>query len=58
MASSLLTPSEKSDLILAAYSLQTDKQVEKFLTKVERVLLDKLFETSETERALGLTKSS
>lgn len=57
-SSSLLTPSESTTLLTMAYELQTDRQAERFLSRVEKILLDKLFATSETERLLGLTKSS
>jgi hypothetical protein len=53
--SSLLTPAEQSSLLVMAYELQTDRSAEKFLAKIERVLLDKMFQSSETERALGLS---
>lgn len=58
MSQSLLNPKEQSDLILSAYELQTEQSCEKFLAKVEHILLQKLFESSESERLLGLSKSS
>ena len=55
MANTLFTPAEQSALLLSAYGLQSDKDAERFLSKVERVLLAKMYAKSETERALGLT---
>jgi hypothetical protein len=52
----LLTPKESSDLINAAFLLKEDSDCERFLAKVERILLDKMFQDSEKERLLGLTK--
>jgi hypothetical protein len=51
---SLFSASEQSDIILLAYKLQTDKEIEHFLGKLERIFLNKLCESSETERLLGL----
>lgn len=50
----LFTPAESSTLIMSAYTLQSDKDVENFLAKVERVLLDKMYESNEIERLLKL----
>jgi hypothetical protein len=58
MASSLLTPSESTTLLTLAYELQTDRQAQRYLDRVEKILLDKLFASNETERLLGLSKSS
>lgn len=54
----LFTPSEQSSLLMSAYGLQSDKDADKFLTKLERILLDKMFANSETERALNLSPKS
>jgi hypothetical protein len=54
MRKSLLTPKESSDLVLAAYNLQSDSNVESYLAKIEKILVDKLFESSETDRLLNL----
>lgn len=58
MAKSLLTPSEQSSLVLAAYSLQTDSDAQKYLEKIEKIFVEKLFESSETERLLKLSPKS
>jgi hypothetical protein len=55
---SLFTPAESSTLILAAYAVQQDSDIENYLTKIERILLDKMFESSETTRLLGLSPKS
>jgi hypothetical protein len=55
---SLFTPTESSTLILAAYAVQQDSDIENYLTKIERILLDKMFESSETTRLLGLSPKS
>lgn len=54
MKNSLLTAAEQSSLVMMAYELQSDRSIEKYLAKVERILLDKMFANSEQERALGL----
>ena len=56
--SSLFTPTEQSAIVLAAFEAQTDKQVERLLSRLERIFLDKLCASAEAERLLGLTKNS
>jgi hypothetical protein len=55
MTKSLLTPAQQSALVLAAYSLQSDADAEAFLIRVEKIVVEKLFESAETERLLGLS---
>lgn len=55
MPKSILTPAESSALILAAYKVQDDQNIEAFLAKVERIVLNRMFEQNETERRLGLS---
>lgn len=55
----LFNQKEQAALLMAAYEVQGDSNADKFLAKVERVLLDKMFEQSETDRLIALapTKS-
>lgn len=54
---SILTPKEQSDIVLAAYSMQNTGNVDAFLTKVEKLIIDKIFDSAETERLLKLRSS-
>lgn len=56
MPKSLFSAAESASLIMAAYSLQSDKDAERFLTKLEAVLVAKLFQDSETARLLTINK--
>lgn len=57
-AKTLFTPGESTTLLMAAYNLQSDKDAENFLAKVERILLDKMYDSAENERLLGLSPKS
>lgn len=54
MTKSILTAHESSNLILAAYKLVENSNAEAYLEKVEKIIVGKLFESSEIERALEL----
>jgi hypothetical protein len=54
MQRNLFTPSEQSTLVLAAMEVQSDKSIDKFLAKLERIFVGKLAASSEAERLLGL----
>jgi hypothetical protein len=55
---SLFTPDESAKLLLAAIEIQHNGDGDKFITLLERIFVDKLFQQSEQERLLGLTPKS
>lgn len=54
---SILTPKEQSDIVLAAYSMQSTSNVDAFLEKIEKLIIDKIFDSAETERLINLRSS-
>jgi hypothetical protein len=50
----ILTPSEQTTLLLLADELKNTRDAEKYLQAVNRVVLNKLAEKSETERLLRI----
>lgn len=57
MTKAVFTPVEQSVLVLAAYKVQSDKNIELYLGKLEKIFLNKLREASETFRLMNLPSS-
>ena len=54
MKTALFTPSEASNLIMAACRMKSDSDTQRFLAAAERIFLAKLEAKSETERLNNL----
>jgi hypothetical protein len=54
MQKTLFTAAESSTLVLAALAVAQDGDTEKYLGKVERIVLDKLYDVAETDRLCKL----
>jgi len=57
MPKDLFTPTEQGVLVLAAYRVQSDKDIPLYLAKLEKIFLNKLRDKFETEQALKLSQN-
>lgn len=57
MTKAVFTPAEQSILVLAAFKCQSDKNIELYIGKLEKIFLNKLREESELIRSLNLPSS-